>query len=263
MRNGAIKSSNHVVIIDPRVTKRVRNKDTNWIPMPLIMSFVRDRGNVIDYEVPITGNLKHPKFHLGDVITDVIRNIFIKPATTPYRMEVKELEVEIEKSLTVKWEMNQRSLTDRQRKFVKNIAEFLKDHPGASLVVHPVEYETKEKEHILFYETKKKYYLITHNKHVKDFTEEDSLEVSRMSAKDHALVKYISRNLSDTVMFTLQEKCINFIGNDIVNRSFTRLVSERKTSFRNSFVENGTDGQVKMNASENSIPYNGFLVFQV
>ncbi|NOT73579.1 MAG: DUF748 domain-containing protein [Cyclobacteriaceae bacterium] len=262
VRNGMINGSNHVLVMDPRVTKRVRNKDTKWIPMPLIMSLVRDHGNVIDYEIPITGNLKHPKFHLSDVITDAIKNIFVKPATTPYRMEVKEVEAEIEKSLTVKWEMKQRSLSDHQLKFVKDIAEFLKSNPNASLVVHPVEYEIKEKEHILFYETKKKYFLITHNKKAKDFTEDDSLEVNKMSAKDKALVKYISRNLSDTVMFTLQEKCFNFVGHEAVNRSFVNLVKDRKASFLNSFKENGTVSQVKMKADESAIPYNGFSFFK-
>jgi hypothetical protein len=66
VRNGFIQSDNHVVIIDPRRTKRVRNKDKSWLPLPLIMSLVRERGNVIDYEIPITGNLKDPKFHLKD-----------------------------------------------------------------------------------------------------------------------------------------------------------------------------------------------------
>ena len=68
VRNGIINSDNHLLVIDPRVTKRLRNKDTKWIPSPLIMSFIRERGNVIDYEIPITGNLKNPKFHLHDVI---------------------------------------------------------------------------------------------------------------------------------------------------------------------------------------------------
>lgn len=263
VRNGFIKSNNHLVIIDSRATKRVRNKDTKWIPMPLVMSVVRDRGNVIDYEIPITGDLKHPHFHLSDVIADVIENIFVKPVTTPYRMEVKRVEVEIEKSLIVKWEMNQRSLTDHQRKFVEDIAGFLKDHPEASLVVHPVEYAIKEKEHILLYEAKKKYYLIAHHKPVKDFTEQDSLEVSRMSAKDKDLLKYISRNLSDTVMFTLQEKCVNFVGNAVVNKSFTKLMNERKASFQHVFAENGTERQVKMNPGKSSIPYNGFSYFEL
>ena len=62
-----------LVIIDPRVTKRLRNKDKQWIPLPLIMAFIRERGNVIDYEIPITGNLKNPKFHFHDVLVDLLK----------------------------------------------------------------------------------------------------------------------------------------------------------------------------------------------
>jgi Domain of Unknown Function (DUF748) len=262
VRNGEIKSSNHVVILDPRVTKRIRNKDTKWIPLPLIMSLARDRGNVIDYEIPITGNLKDPKFHLHDVLIDVIKNIFVKPPTTPYRMEVKNVETEIEKSLTLAWEMNQRKLSPHQEKFVDKISDFLKDHPEASLAVHPFEYELKEKEHILFFEAKKKYFLLMNHKNATDFNEEDSLQVSKMSAKDHALVKYISKNLSDTVMFTLQEKCVNFVGNQVVNDSFRKLVQARKNAFSDPFVKTGTSDRVKISASESSIPHDGFSYFK-
>src|SRR6478609_862416 len=225
VRNGAIKSTNHVVVIDPRVTRRIRNDNTKWLPMPMIMAFIRERGNVIDYSVPITGNLKDPKFHIGDVVLDVIENIFMKPATTPYRMEVKGMETEIEKSLTVKWEMRQHELTSHQKRFVRRISTFLKDNPAATLVVQPFEYASKEGEYILFYETKKKFFLLD-RENKKDFNEKDSMEVNMMSVKDPVLVRHISKHLSDTVMFTLHEKCINFVGKDIVNNQMKRLINE-------------------------------------
>lgn len=43
VQNGNISSFNHLVILDPRVGKRIRKKDTKWIPVPLIMAFVRER----------------------------------------------------------------------------------------------------------------------------------------------------------------------------------------------------------------------------
>ncbi len=263
VRNGEIKSSNHIVVVDPRVTKREKNKDNDWLPMPLIMAFIRENGNVIDYDIPITGNLKNPKFHLRDVIFDLIKNIFVKPPTTPYRSEVKSIEMEIENSLTVKWAMRQYILSHHQETFMKNISGFLKSNPEASILVNPYEYASKEKEHILFFETKKKYFLLTHHKQAGDFSEKDSLEVNKMSVKDHALVKYVSRNLSDTVMFTLQEKCINFVGRKIVNSQFKRLVQEREQSFRRYFVENGTEGRIKIAASQNITPYDGFSYFKL
>jgi hypothetical protein len=89
------------------------------------------------------------------------------------------------------------------------------------------------------------------------------LEVVEMSHKDPALVKHISKNLSDTVMFTIQEKCLNFVGHKVVNKSFDDLVKARKSSFIDLFKENGTHDQVKIKGSESTIPYNGFSYFQL
>lgn len=258
VRNGRIQSNNHVLIIDPRTTKRRKNDDTKWMPMPLVMFLTRDVGNVMDFEIPITGDLKHPKFHLGDVVGDVIRNIFVKPATVPYALKVKSIEKEIEQSMTMKWDIAQSLPNDRQKKFLKDISTSLKDNPGASLIVTPMQYETREKEHILFYEAKKKFYLITQKMNVKDFTDEDSLKVCEMSAKDEKLVKYISRNLSDTVMFTIQEKCYNFVGHKVVDQSFNNLVKARTESFIRVFKDDGTQRQVRMKESKSIVPYNGF-----
>ena len=83
-----------------------------------------------------------------------------------------------------------------------------------------------------------------------------------MSAKDHALVKYISKNLSDTVMFTLQEKCINFVGNDLVAKSYTKLINQRRQSFLQPFKKAGVEKQVVIKKTENTIPYNGFSYFK-
>ena len=162
-KNGMIKSDNHL-IIDPRVTKRVRNKDTKWIPVPLVMFLIRERGNVIEYDIPITGNMKNPDFHYHDVISKLFKNIFVKPPTTAYGLHVKNIESEIEKSLTVKWEMRYSSLQPVQEKFIEKMADFLVKNPDASITVYPKQYALKEKEYILFFEAKKKYYLITQNK---------------------------------------------------------------------------------------------------
>lgn len=64
-------------------------------------------------------------------------------------------------------------------------------------------------------------------------------------------------------MFTLHEKCLNFVGNDLVNARMKRLIKDREASFREPFLANATDGQIKMFASENSIPYNGFSFYSL
>ena len=263
VKDGMIRSSNHLLIIDPRVSKRTKNKDLKWLPMPLIMALVREQGNVIDYEIPITGNLKNPKFHWGDAIFDLLKNIFVKPPRTPYRLEVRNLENKIEENLSLKWEMRQSNLQKGQIKFLKKISTFLKDNTSATMAVHPVTYSEKEKEHILFFETKKKYFMLTRNQASKSLSPKDSIEVERMSVKDPSLVRLLSKNISDTVMFTIQEKCMKFLGNKIVDDRFDQLIKERNNVFVSHFRRNGTDKQIKIHENVNHIPYNGFSHFNL
>jgi hypothetical protein len=262
VQESVIKSTNHLLIIDPRVTKRIRNKDNRWIPLPLIMSFVRERGDVIDYEIPITGDLKNPKFHFQDVLFDVVDNIFMKPITTPYRMEVKNVETEIEKSLSIKWPFRGSTLLPSQKKFIGKLVQFLKDNPGSSISVHPKQYADKEKEHILFFEAKKKFYLSSlRNGHL--FSEEDSERVDKMSIKDSAFIKYLHKHIHKELLFTVQEECAQVIDSNYVNSKFEQLNKARENTFLAYFEDGGVKNQVNVLLDKNMIPYNGFSFYKI
>jgi len=263
VRNSIIQSDNHLVIIDPRLTKRLKNKDTKWIPMPLVMSFIRETGNVIDYEIPISGNLKDPKFHLHNVLIDLLENIFIKPSTIPYIVHVKNVENEIEKSLTVKWEMRHNSLLPDQDKFMERMTDFLVKNPTASIAVYPQQYETKEKEYILFFEAKKKYFLMINNMNIQSFSKADSLMVDKMSVNDSLFVLYLNKRTYGLMLFTIQEKCWMTIGSATINNKFDQLTLERATAFITYFKKKGVGKQVKIFAGQNVIPYNGFSFYKI
>ena len=263
VKNGMIQSDNHLVIIDPRTGERIKKKDNKWIPVPLIMYFVRERGNVIDYEIPITGNLKNPKFHLKDVLFDALENFVIKPPTTPYRTLVKNSEIEIEKSLTLKWEMRNSELTRKQEKFIEKIANFLADNPNATITIHPKIYSTKEKEYILFFEAKKKYFLHNTDKQSKSLSENDSLKINRISVKDSLFVQYLNLNAKNYMLFTIQDKCAILIDSNKVNKKLKELNLERKKIFMSYFKEKGVEKQIKIYAEDNVIPYNGFSFYKI
>ena len=261
--DGAINSMNHLVIVDPRVSKRLKKrKDTKWIPVPLIMAFIRESGNVVDYEVPVSGNLKDPKIHFKDIIFDLLKNIFIKPPTSAYAFKVKNIENKIEKALTLTWETRQTSLRKNQDKFIDKIADFLKNTPNASITVQPMIYTEKEKEYVLFFEAKKKYFLMTHNKTAASFTDDDALFVERMSVKDSDFVHYLNKRFGNDV-FTIQQKCMEFVGSGIVNTNYNQLVKDREQLFRQFFKDNGTENRVKILSSQSTIPFNGFSFYKI
>lgn len=263
VRNGEIQSSNRLLVIDPRVAKRVHREDIKWIPLPIVMAIVRESANVIDYNIPITGNLKKPKIHWKDILFDALTNVFVKPVKVPYSVKVKQSEKTIEKILYVKWQMQQTEIYRSQEKFLEKIADFLEKNPGASISVYPQTHEEKEKEQILFYEAKRKYYLHINKKKEKDYDEDDSLSVANTYIKDSVFFHYITKRLHDPMLFTIQDKCMAYVGKKLVDKRYSQLLGNRKTAFLAPFKENGTINRVKMHANENSIPYNGFSFFKI
>lgn len=264
VRNGEIRSVNHLVVIDPRVSKRIKKTNLKWIPLPLVMAFVRERGNVIDYEIPISGNLKNPHFHLHDVVMDLLKNIFVKPITMPYGIAVRIAENKIENSLTLKWDMRQHQLRHKQKHFIETMARFLDENKASSITVYSKEYSLKEKEQILFFEAKKKYFISMHSKN-NPFTKEDSIVVDKTSIKDAAFMHAIKRGkgAGDTLMFSIQDKCNYYVGGNTVNSEYIKLVIERDRVFREFFVKNGTADRMKIHSDNDSIPYNGFSSYKI
>jgi hypothetical protein len=263
VKNGIIQGENHLLLIDPRVTKRVKNKATKWIPLWLVMAFVRERGDVIDYQIPITGNLKNPKFHFHDVVMDILKNIFVKPPTTPYRLEVRNIENEIEKSFAFKWQMRHSTMTSLQKKFVEKMADYMAKNSSEYMVVSPQLYTAKEKEYILFFEAKKKYYLSTHPEKVQNFSEDDSIYVDKMSVKDSSFVHYLNKFLPKAPIFTIQEKCSHVVTPAFVDARLAQLNKARENVFISYFKEKGVGNRVKFNTPQNVIPYNGFSYFKI
>ncbi len=263
VRKGIIQSENHLLIIDPRVTKRIRNKADSWIPMWLVMAFVRERGNVIDYSIPVTGSLKNPKFHLHDVVFDMLKNIFVKPVTTSYRLKVRNLQEQIEKSLTIKWEMRQSGMLSSQDKFMKKLADFLEKNPNASVVISPQLYTLKEKENILFFESKKKYFLSLQKGNSQQLNEEDSEYVDKMSVKDSSFIHYLNKHRAHDLIFTIQDKCSNVINQSQVNTKLTQLNKARENTFNSYFKTLDVLNRVKFSSSQSCIPYNGFSFYKI
>jgi hypothetical protein len=216
---------------------------------------------VIDYKIPISGNLKNPKFHLHDVIMNLLRNILLKPPTTPFGIDIKNTETQVEKNLIVDWPTRQTHLKDPEEKYVREISNFLKKNKDAAINVKPFSYEQREKEYILFFEAKKRFYLDSTNK--KNIDQKDSANIDKLSTKNSSFIKYLNKHVKDSLIFTRQEKCRRLIGEEKVDKVYAQLLKDRKEDFLNYFKKNGTENQITLLDNENVIPFNGFSYYRL
>jgi len=263
VRKGYLKSSNHLKIIDLRLANRIDNKDAKKLPMKLIMSVIRDKGNVIDYQIPVTGNLKRPKFNIKDVIRDALVNIIEKPFKTLYRINVKNTENDIEKALTFKWEIRQSSPDANQLKFINEMAEFLSLNKTASIIVQPQIFVQKEKETIELFDARKMYFMTFKHKDQSEFTKNDSIYVDRMSVKDHKFNIYLNKHTKSRLVFTTQEKCALLIGSKRIKIKLNQLTINRKNTFIQPFIKKGVMKQIKFTPSKTVIPFNGYSFYKI
>lgn len=263
VRDNNIRALNRFLVINPRATEKVKGKETKKAPLPLIMAFIRERGSAIDYEIPITGKMDDPKFHIGDIITDLLRNILVKPPTIPYGQKVKKIEESVEKSLTVKWRMREKDISKDQEDFLKRISKFLEDNHDAYLTVQPVYHEAKEKENILLFEAKKKYFLNSKGNNLAPLSKGDSAKVEKMSSKDKDFLKYLDSTLKNPEFLTLQEKCYKFIGKEDIEKQYKLLEEERKKAFLAFFEPNKTANRIEVLKTKSEVPFNWFSYYQI
>lgn len=258
VRNGSISSMNHLVILDPRVSERIHSDDARWLPLNFAMALVREKGNVIDYEVPISGKLGDPAFNFWDVIIDIFTNIVLKPVSTPYRMNVRNVELELESNQQVKWPMHTSALTRDQRRYVDRIVDFLKGDEKAHITVVPHTYEEKEKEFILLFEAKKLYFLSGEGRKAENFSKKDSIDVAYLSVKDPGFVAFLNARIKDNTQFTVQHKAARLVGQSVLQNKYDLLIAEREKAFKAAFVEKGVIKQVTWGKAVHGVPFNGF-----
>ena len=262
VRDKKIASRNRLILLDPLVGKRVKKRDTKWVPVPLVMALVRERGNVIDYEIPITGNLSDPKFNVWDPVVDVIGNIFIKPPTIPYGIHVRNVENKLEKSLSIKWEANSAELGKDSYKFLGSVVEFLDDNKNAKIEIIPRMFEEREKEVLLLYEAKRRFYLGYKRIGLQKFTSADSLAVVNLSSKDPLFMQWLDQQVSDSLLFTVQHKSLNLVGEKRVQDLYKQLVKSRKANFLSVFPKEFHNRLIFKDVDERE-PFNGISLFEL
>jgi hypothetical protein len=277
VRNSKIQSNNHLVIIDPRLAVRLKRKEAKRLPVPLILAFIRERDNLIEYEIPVKGDLKDPKFNLLNVVFKLLGNILIKPPSIPFISHVKHVENELDKFLAVVWITRQSTINPSQKEFLTEMHDFLKKNPEASISITPQEFEEKEKEYILLYEARKKYWLLSHKTDGPSLSPKDSAIVDKMNVKDSLFIHYLNSHAGDSMMFTLEEKCNSYLGKTgktdtvtdykegrkIVDLRYSQLIKARENSFLSFFKEPEIAERVHFQKAVYCVPYNGFSFYKI
>ncbi len=81
---GTLESRNRITLEQFTLGEKVASAEATTLPVRLGISILKDRNGRIDLEVPINGSLDDPRFHLGNVISRALGNVFTKIVSSPF-----------------------------------------------------------------------------------------------------------------------------------------------------------------------------------
>jgi hypothetical protein len=95
---GKLTTDLHYAIVDRKLDAKhhIRIDQLEWgeataskeaVPLPIkfATSLLKDVNGVIDLDVPVTGTLDDPRFRIGPIVWQIIKNILVKAVTAPFR----------------------------------------------------------------------------------------------------------------------------------------------------------------------------------
>jgi hypothetical protein len=262
IRDNIIQSENHLRIFEPHSDKRVNDPKVKHKPLPLLLFFLNERGNTIDYELPITGDLKKPDYHPALIMTGLLRSLLVNTPNPQYSMEVSYTEPPPVKFHAIQFDFNDAMPAGDQSAFMKELNHALKDDHDLKISITPFEFRSSEFENALFFEAKKLYYLDLKGKPESGFDLNDSIFVEGLSVKDPLFMQYLEKHAPSSLYPTRQEACLLLTGESRINNKLEDLRNARRKNFLDLFDED-LRTRISFAPIESGIPFNGFSEYRV
>ena len=86
IEKGKLDSENKVFLDQFTFGDTVDSPDATKLPVRLAVALLKDRRGEIHLDLPVTGSLDDPKFSIWGVIWQIVRNLLVKAATSPFAL---------------------------------------------------------------------------------------------------------------------------------------------------------------------------------
>jgi len=110
----------------------VESPEATKLPVKLAVALLKDREGKIELDIPVSGDLKDPKFSVGGIILKVIVNLLVKAATSPFAL-LSAVFGGGEELGYADFDYGSAALTDETKKKLDIIGKALNDRPALKM----------------------------------------------------------------------------------------------------------------------------------
>ncbi len=84
--NKKLDAGNKIFLDQFTFGDRVESPDATKLPVKLAIALLKNRKGEINLDLPVTGNIDDPEFHIGRIIIKILLNLLAKAATAPFAL---------------------------------------------------------------------------------------------------------------------------------------------------------------------------------
>jgi uncharacterized protein involved in outer membrane biogenesis len=128
-----LDSQNNIVFDRLTLGEKVDSPDATTLPVKFAISLLQDRNGEIQLGIPVSGDLNDPKFSLGSIIMNAVKNLILKAVTAPFALLGALLPQGVGEINHVDMDYTTGKMTDTGVKNLDALAKILHDRPNLEL----------------------------------------------------------------------------------------------------------------------------------
>ena len=121
-----LKAKNNILIKQLKLGQNVESPDAVSLPLDLAITLLEDSSNVIDLNLPISGNIDDPQFSVASIVWKAFVNLITKAITSPFSLISSLFNFSEDDIKSVDFELKEYDITPEQ----VTVLNVLKKHNG-------------------------------------------------------------------------------------------------------------------------------------
>ncbi|MCZ4693612.1 DUF748 domain-containing protein [Ancylomarina euxinus] len=228
MTNSKLKNENNIRISELDFGDKTEDQNTIKAPVRLALYLLKDKNDLIAFDLPVSGNPSSPDFRLGKIIWKTLMNFLIKTASQPFNILGNLAGGNPESIKTIPFHFLQDSLDAVQMKNLTRIATILSKKKELSFSFIQQTNLQKEKELLAIKNSVKNY--CNANDMTYPVVSDDQIPAWALANLD--FINYLKSIGNFDNAESLEASCIKLIGENELNQQFTSLLNARNIALQ-------------------------------
>jgi hypothetical protein len=188
----------------------------------MALYLLKDKNDIIQFDLPVSGNPKEPNFKVGKIIWKSLSNFLIKTAAKPFKALANISGINPENIETIDLHFLQAILNEKEKSTLKNISKILRKKPD---LVFSLTQETdikKESNYISMELCAKDFYSTNSQK----YPQYNASQLTDWANQEPEFKSYLTRDSTDLTR-SIEELCWKYSNTENVSNLVDDLIQNR------------------------------------